>query len=80
MGLNYQLPPDKRSARKILEIIGPSCADLFNSVFNQSPDLLQILFYTDLGSLIGDFDCGYSTEWKFSHLPATLILREINFG
>ena len=55
MGLNYQLPPDKRSARKILEIIGPSCADLFNSVLNQSPNL----FYTDLGSMIENFDCRY---------------------
>ena len=29
---------------------------------------------TDLSILIGNFDCG------FSHFPATLILREINFG
>ena len=26
------------------------------------------------------FKCGYSTVWKFSNFPATLILREINFG
>ena len=35
---------------------------------------------TDLGSLIGNFDCEYSTEWKFSKSPATLILHEINFS
>ena len=35
---------------------------------------------TDLGSRIGNFDCGYSTVWKFSHFSTTLILREINFG
>ena len=26
---------------------------------------------TDLNSLIGNFDCGYSTVWKLSHFPAT---------
>ena len=31
---------------------------------------------TDLGSLIGNFDCG----WKFKNFPAILILREINLG
>ena len=36
--------------------------------------------FTDLSSLIGNFDWGYSTVWKFSHFPATLILREIYFG
>ena len=37
--------------------------------------------YTDLGSLIGNFDCRYSTGWKFSNFPSTiLILREINLG
>ena len=35
---------------------------------------------TDLDSLMGNFDCGYFTNWKFSNFPATLILREINFG
>ena len=35
--------------------------------------------YTDLGSLIGIFDSGYSTVWKFSKVPCTLILREVNF-
>ena len=35
---------------------------------------------TDLGSLIGISDCGYSTVWKFSNYPTTLILREIIFG
>ena len=38
------------------------------------------LFDTDLGSLIGNFDCGHSTVWIFSNFPGTtLILREINF-
>ena len=35
---------------------------------------------TDLGSLNGNFDCGYSTVWMISHFAATQILREINFG
>ena len=35
---------------------------------------------TDLDSKIGNFDCGYSTEWKFSNLPAAMILHEINFS
>ena len=26
------------------------------------------------------FDCGFSTVWKFSYIPATLILSEINFA
>ena len=39
-----------------------------------------IILYTDLGSLIWYFDCGYSTVWKFSNFHPTLILHEINFG
>ena len=35
---------------------------------------------TDLSSLIGNFDCGYSIVWNFSHFPVTLPLRDINFG
>ena len=35
---------------------------------------------TDLGSLIGIFDCGYSTVCKFSNFPVILILREISFS
>ena len=35
---------------------------------------------TDLGSIIGDFDCEYSTVWKFRNFPAFLVLCEINFG
>ena len=35
---------------------------------------------TDLSSLIGNFDCRYSTVLKFCNFPATLILHEINFG
>ena len=31
---------------------------------------------TDLGSLIENFDRGYSTVWKFRHFHTTLILRE----
>ena len=27
-----------------------------------------------------DYDCGYSTVWKFSNFPATLILHHINSG
>ena len=34
---------------------------------------------TDLGSLIGSFNCGYHTLWK-GIFSATLIFREINFG
>ena len=26
------------------------------------------------------FDCEYSTVWKFSNFPATLILLEITYG
>ena len=38
--------------------------------------------HTDLGSLIGNFDCWYFTMhmWKFSNFSATFILHEINFG
>ena len=36
---------------------------------------------TDLGSLIGKFDCEFSTVWNFSQFPgATLILQNIDFG
>ena len=35
---------------------------------------------TDLGRLIGNFDCGYSTMWKFRNFSATLVLRQINLG
>ena len=35
-------------------------------------------FTTDLGSLIWNFDCGYSTVWEFSDFSGTLILREFN--
>ena len=35
---------------------------------------------TDLGSLIGNFNCGYWTVWKFCIFSATMILREINFA
>ena len=43
--------------------------------------LNRYIFYADLGSLIGSFELDIlSTEWKFSKNPATLILREINFG
>ena len=41
---------------------------------------IRFLKSTDLGSLIGNFDCGCSIVWKFSNFPATLILDEINFG
>ena len=41
---------------------------------------LCTLQVTDLGSLIEKLDYGYSTVWKFSKFPDTLILREINFG
>ena len=32
--------------------------------------------FTVMNSLIWKFDCGYSTERKFSNFPTTLILRE----
>ena len=32
------------------------------------------------GGLIGIFEYGYSTVWKFGHFPGTLILREITLG
>ena len=32
---------------------------------------LNILLFTDLGSLIGNLDYGYSTVWKFSNVLAT---------
>ena len=35
-------------------------------------------FFTDLGSLLGIFDCEYSTLCKLRNFPDTLILREIN--
>ena len=35
---------------------------------------------TDLGSLVGNFNCGYYTVWKFSNFPTNLILHKINFG
>ena len=35
---------------------------------------------TDLGSLVGNFNCGYYTVWKFSNFPTKLILRKIHFG
>ena len=37
-------------------------------------------YSTDLGNLIGNFDCEYSKVWKFSNFLATLILCEINFS
>ena len=41
--------------------------------------LWQICRCTDLDSLIGNFDCRYSTVWKLSNFPAPLILCENNF-
>ena len=38
------------------------------------------LITPDLGSIIENFNCRYSTVWKFSKFPITMILREINFG
>ena len=38
------------------------------------------LLCTDLGSLIGIFDYGYFTVWKFSNFSDTLISHEINFA
>ena len=35
---------------------------------------------TDLTSLTGLFDIWYSTMWKFTNFPATLMFSEINFG
>ena len=29
---------------------------------------------TNLGSLIGNFDCGYTTAWEFSNFPATTFI------
>ena len=52
----------------------PKCGSSTVSVTN------SVQKRTDLGSLIGNFDCGYSTVWKFSNFPSALILREINFG
>ena len=40
----------------------------------------QTLICTDLGSLIWNFDYGYSTVWKFGNFPGSLILREIHLG
>ena len=51
-------------------------AILFPQLCNKKGGNIQI---TDQGSLIGNIYCEYSTVWKFSHFPATLILREINF-
>ena len=48
--------------------------------FLQEIDLLGKEWITDLGSLIGNFNCRYATVWKFSNFPAIKILREINFG
>ena len=49
-------------------------------IFWALPTLYTSEFYTDLGSLIGNFDYAYSTVWKSSNFPATLILHEIDFG
>ena len=52
----------------------------------KSPSLLIFLKrvskvkFTDLDSLIGNFECGYFTVWKFPNFSATVISREINFG
>ena len=44
---------------------------------NQEIGMQKYFFSTDLGSLIGIFGNGYSTMWKFSNFPATLILHEM---
>ena len=44
---------------------------LFSKLKLQSSD-------TDLGSLIWNFDYGYSTMWEFSDFPGILVLREFN--
>ena len=55
----------------------------FGPRYPRSPKLICMIYaknITDMGSLIGNFDCVHSTVWKLSNLPAALILREINFG
>ena len=49
-----------------------------NTTFNSySKPYDNSALHTDLGR---NFECGYSTVRKFSNFPATLKLREINFG
>ena len=50
------------------------------TLVNSSDNTIWRRLLTDLGSLIGIFDFGYATVWKFSNFPGTLILREIDFG
>ena len=55
-------------------------ADICHCLFASKQEATFLGKYTDLGSLIVIFDCGYFTVWKFSHFPASLILHEINFS
>ena len=41
---------------------------------------IRFIVSTDLGSLFGNFDFGFSTVWKFSNFSAASIQHEINFG
>ena len=68
---NLQPPQQQQHALRI-----PS-PNLLN---NGTAEFSSKIHDTDLSSLIRNFYCGNSTVWKLSNFPATLILREINFG
>ena len=57
---------------------GQDVVTLLKKAIDKRGDIRYVKKFTVLGSLIGNFDCGYS---KFSYFSAILILlREINFG
>ena len=43
-------------------------------------EFADIKISTFMSSLVGNFDHGYSTVWKFGNFYGNKILREINFG
>ena len=49
-------------------------------VISKLKNFWELAISTDLGSLIGKFDCRYSTVLNFGSFLASLILREINSG
>ena len=73
--------PNQVSAKELYRLLRP----LMPITDKEVPHLVSrkknhLFTNTDMSSLIGNFDCGYSTVWKFSYFPATLILCEINFS
>ena len=51
---------------------------LFRMKLQKYENHTRLIKFTDLSSLIGNFDCGYSTLWKFNNfLPLWFYMKSI---